>query len=230
MRKALLYLFLLFLSSSIFGQDPVISLTPNPQYEEGSASTSVIQADVVVKNVSDQELNLLWRRVIISTPQGWLSQICDKRLCYLPEVSQCPEAYPNHLLPGEEITMRVDILPQGVAGQGEIHVELFDINDQETVLATIEAHFTTATTSTNGPSGKADLKIYPNPTSNYFKLSNYESISKLSIYNIVGNAVRDFIVSGDDSYAVADLPEGIYLVRLFDHRKNVIKTVRLSKR
>lgn len=229
MRKPILSILISFFTLGLMAQT-MVSVSPNPKFEEGLATTTVIAADVTVKNESDQELTLLWRRVIIQTPQGWLTQICDKRLCYLPEVSQCPEEYPNVLAPGEEIEMRVDVLPQGVVGEGEIHVELFESSNPDEILATIVTHFTTTSTSVAETFGKADLKLYPNPTSDYFRLNNTSSVSKLQIYNIVGNAVREFYVSGNESYPVADLPQGMYLVRMYDKNNQVLKTVRLSKR
>ena len=47
---------------------------------------------------------------------------------------------------------------------------------------------------------------------------------------MVGRAVKDFEVKNGADYDIGNLPNGIYLVGLFDQKGNIIKTVRVSKR
>lgn len=228
MRKILLAFLSCFTAAFMFGQ--TLGLEPNPVNVTGQASSSVIEAHVDITNNTGAEVDMLWERFIVSAPPGWQVQICDKRLCYLPHVTRCPEEYPNNLQPGETMEMRVDILPGNVKGEGTIKVNLFDINDTTNILGVVEAHFDLTTTAVDEPGKEPEVKIYPNPATEYFQIQNPEQVSTLQIYNIVGSRLHAQPVSGSEKISVGHLPDGMYLVRLFGIDNRVLKTIRLSKR
>ena len=64
-------------------------------------------------------------------------------------------------------------------------------------------------------SSKAELKIFPNPTSTTIALSlppNQNAM--LSIFNLLGEKVKEEKVSGDDvTIDVSELPAGLYFVK-----------------
>ena len=90
--------------------------------------------------------------------------------------------------------------------------------------------FTYSQESNTSSIAKVDIKIYPNPATNYISLSNEEQVEKLVIYNIVGRRVKLFNTNYSNQYDVVDLPTGMYLVRLIGANEKTIKTVRLSKK
>lgn len=228
MRKILLAFLPCFTAAFVFGQ--TLGLEPNPVYVTGQASSSVIEAHVDITNNTGAVVDMLWERFIVSAPPGWQVQICDKQLCYLPHVTKCPENYPNNLQPGETMEMRVDILPGGIEGKGTIKVNLFDIKDTTNILGMVEAHFELGTTAVGEPGKEPEVKIYPNPATEYFQILNPAQVSSVQIYNIVGSRLHAQPVSGSEKISIGHLPDGMYLVRLFGTDNRVLKTIRLSKR
>ena len=205
-----------------------ISIEPAVISGEGSADNPDIEAYTTVTNNSATDVYLLWERTV-DAPEEWLSWICDINNCYLPHVSTCPESQPNILAPGASMEFQVHVKPQGVEGEATITVDIMDLTDPETVLGTVQSSFTTVSTSTDDLE-KAKLKIFPNPTSQYFEVADGDQVGKVIVYNIIGNPVRTFNAAVAQRYNVGSLPQGIYLVRLFDKQNSVIQTTRLSKR
>lgn len=74
-----------------------------------------------------------------------------------------------------------------------------------------------------------DLALYPNPTTDYFKIMNDQNVHTVIISNIVGRQINKFNHERDQVYYVDDLRKGIYLIRLFDEGGNALKALRLSK-
>ena len=81
-----------------------------------------------------------------------------------------------------------------------------------------------------------NLKIYPNPSSEYFSISFNEikkevegGVKVITVDNIVGKEVKRFAATPDNKYSLVGLKRGIYIVRIFDGQDRMIKALRLSK-
>lgn len=55
------------------------------------------------------------------------------------------------------------------------------------------------------------LEISPNPASEYFRISNYENLSSLEIFNITGQRVMN-LNEARQQISVSNLPEGVYTI------------------
>ena len=84
--------------------------------------------------------------------------------------------------------------------------------------------------SFNYHSEKIDVKIFPNPTINYFKISENDKIKKIEVFNLTGRVVKKYKYSKGADYFIGDLPKGIYLVQFSNSRDKIIITKRISKR
>ena len=78
---------------------------------------------------------------------------------------------------------------------------------------------------------KADLSIYPNPTTEYISITdNSDAVGYIAIFNLVGKKVKEFDFVKGESLFVADLPKGMYLVQLQNRTRQVLKTQKVDKR
>ena len=75
----------------------------------------------------------------------------------------------------------------------------------------------------------AQATIFPNPSTDYIQLKDAEGVDRMIVYNVLGQTMKQYQVEGDRRYAVLDLPDGIYLASLLDHRSEIIRTVRFKK-
>ena len=77
---------------------------------------------------------------------------------------------------------------------------------------------------------KDNIKITPNPVSQFFKLKdNFSNVSNINIYNMTGRLIKNLDAIDSDEYYIGDLPNGVYLVRLSDKNNKTIKTLRINK-
>lgn len=77
---------------------------------------------------------------------------------------------------------------------------------------------------------KNNVRIYPNPATNYFQVVGSNDVEDVIIYNIFGRKVKSFEVRKGQKYDIETLPMGMYLVQMLDKQSKVIATRRLSKR
>ncbi len=76
-----------------------------------------------------------------------------------------------------------------------------------------------------------DIKLYPNPAGDYFRIENGVNIKDIEIINVLGKTIKTFSAqSQSDNFYIGDLSTGLYLVRMSDKNKSVIKTIRLQKK
>jgi len=58
-----------------------------------------------------------------------------------------------------------------------------------------------------------EFSIYPNPSSQYFKIKSNQEITKVEIYNLLGKLVKTF-KQNLDSYPIIDLYNGLYILNI----------------
>lgn len=76
----------------------------------------------------------------------------------------------------------------------------------------------------------SNIKIYPNPATNRFVLSTASgAIEYITINNIIGKEIKKIFTRGNDSFDVSDLRRGVYIIRIFDRKDELVKAMRLSK-
>ena len=52
----------------------------------------------------------------------------------------------------------------------------------------------------------------------------------IEVYNVVGRKLSEFTVGNNSSkFDISDLQRGMYMVRMLDRNKNIIRTQRISK-
>ncbi|MBK8626318.1 MAG: T9SS type A sorting domain-containing protein [Saprospiraceae bacterium] len=74
-----------------------------------------------------------------------------------------------------------------------------------------------------------DIKVFPNPTTDFFQISNSLNIKKVVVYNMFGKEVKSFFHYNNAQHDVNDLKTGMYIVKMMDERNKVIKSVKLNK-
>jgi len=76
---------------------------------------------------------------------------------------------------------------------------------------------------------KSDVMLYPNPATDFFVIKNDKNVASVVIYNIIGKAIKTNQHNKGNVYSVEDLQKGFYIVRLFDHKNQVLKVLRLNR-
>jgi hypothetical protein len=80
-----------------------------------------------------------------------------------------------------------------------------------------------------GETEKIDIKIFPNPATDYIELTNSKLVAKVMVFSIVGRQVAAFETAEGDKFFVGDLPRGMYLVQMLGSKGDILSTQRLNK-
>lgn len=228
MVRLLLFICVFILASVTVRAQITVSVDPGTFVLTGNPSQTDIVYHVYVTNTSDQQVNLFWSRRITGAPIEWLSWICDNNLCFDPSVNSCPASKPNIVAPGGVMEIQIHLNPINTEGTSEYDLNIID--DLGNVLATVDGQVLISNSTAVKDAADAQLSVYPNPTSDFFQVSDTQGLRHVEIFNIVGTKVRAYDATPQKQYYVGDLNEGIYLVRLVTASKKVLKTIRLSKR
>lgn len=70
---------------------------------------------------------------------------------------------------------------------------------------------------------REQIIIYPNPATNYFKISSKEAKSTLNIYNSAGQLVLSKVYKKDEEINLSNLLPGIYFVKVNGSTLKLIK-------
>ena len=219
---------LFFLPFLITGQIS-LSLDPPTFTMTGPNTQTDIAYHVKIVNTSNQPANLLWSRRVTGAPAEWLTWVCDINLCYTPEVNSCPASKPNIIAQGDTVEFSLHVNPRGVNGTADFNVTLTDLEGNPIAVMDGDVCIPTCITGTK-EANDLKLTVYPNPASDYFQISDLPGLKFIELYNIVGNKMRSYDAAPARQYFVGDLNEGMYLVRMMDSSKKILKTVRLSVR
>jgi hypothetical protein len=74
-----------------------------------------------------------------------------------------------------------------------------------------------------------DLRIFPNPVSTTFEIGHSDRVAKVNVINMMGREIKEFEYADKETYDIAELPQGMYLVQLKDKDDKVIHTQRIKK-
>lgn len=239
MKHTLLLIFLFFTVSVVLAQSP-ITIEPNPVersfVEDLSDEFLDLELYAKITNTTNEPVSLKWTRIVNSKPSAWETQVCDNVFCYLPAVSSNIDENlglnePFVLEAGESFDLIFHVLPNSMEGAGsfELVFALTSAPDTPIDTARFVANVTKSTTTSTFDVANSDIRVYPNPATDYFELTNMSGVDRLVVYNLLGREVRSYRPFRSEQYSLNGLPDGLYLVSL-QSRGKALKTVRLNKR
>ena len=239
MKHTLLSLSLVL--STFFGARAQLEVSPNPHiasYELDLSSPGFVEAVAYgdLSNTSNNTILMRWEINVIDAPAAWKFAVCDGNQCYADFVTTNwdPTNFielPDTLTAGETgSTLDLHVRPNQTAGTAEIEIYLSSIDDPSTVIATAIYEITISDVSSVSQVAVQNLRIFPNPSTDYFALSSSQGIQRIELYNIVGRQVRSYEVVEGRKYYIANLPDGMYLAGLIGNNGEVLRTMRISKR
>jgi len=216
-------LFFLFFGLQLQAQNP-FSIEPNPAYGTGLSSDNFFNADAVITNDTDSILTLSWERNIQSLTSGWETAACLNITCLATDVSSGEIM----IEPGFPINLNCTFYPNDLAGEGEVHFNVWVKNDTSTLIT--QVYFGNAEldpTSTKELEEKLDLKIFPNPTLSTFLFEENQRVEFLEIFSLEGKKVAEF--ANQTVFDVSFLPTDMYFVYVYNEQRELSTVLKLTK-
>lgn len=161
-------------------------------------------------NLSNEELELKWKRTENNLPEGWECSICDPTSCKPPEADSS-----SFTLPISGVTNHINIhfYPNGVEGIGTTKIKVEDPNNSDVFYL---LSFT-GDTRTIGVDEIESLSIslYPNPVKDLLHVqSSKECNMELRIYDLRGSLVYSETSNSSFTADLSHFKSGLYMVEL----------------
>lgn len=252
MRLRLLALFLA-LSSVAFAQSSDLRVEP------ASVVKDVVVDDlkktyqditpITVTNDSRRSIQLVREQVVIGKPEGWKYGTFSRRNRTSPYVitgKESEQEGPIKLGPGESVTFYVVLQPDGGTGDGRVEIRFSDLTLPGRVLAKaivtseISQRTGVGANSSAGSSmpelsrpAPTSVRLFPNPARERFFVEAPAGVrlGRVEIRNTLGSMLKQFDKpAGKDGYEVENLPDGLYMISIYDDRGKKLKTLRLLHR
>lgn len=206
----------LLISSTFFAASfaQTYSISPVKIFKEKIDVTKGFLAfDIKIKNETAKPMRIEWNTLLVSVPTGWDFSICDYGVCYIT----IPDSARMKLVePGKEGFIKLDIFPNGIAGNCNM---LFKIRDSANASVTDTIGF-----DINGVIGtgiadaqSAGVSIYPNPVSSQlFVNTGRREPMQFALYDFTGKLTRSGSLNLQSVVDLAGLQAGIYSLILVE--------------
>lgn len=219
-----IFLFFVFLSYGQFSHSPEPMEISTPIDNKDHEFTLTINID------KDTSYNIYWEvyKDLDTWQEGWATQICDLHLCYVDNFDKSPNSKPNIMRKGS-YEFFIHFKPYGIEGCSSFQLALFADEERTIEVDRVNMIIKNCAVSTDDVINKNQIKVYPNPASDFFSLTNSSQVNKVTLYNMFGAEIKSFYHYNNAQHQIGELKPGMYLLRMFDKDNNTIKTVKLNK-
>lgn len=190
-------------------------------------------------NVGSRDLQLRWQKETEGQANRWRSLLFEKKPNYGPYSTRgYANAEENNIftLPAGQTTEYYLILrPDNITGKGRLTVRFAPVAQPGVTYGTTTFDFNVIDrrNARPAPASRGVTRVYPNPAiDNFFvELPRGVRAGKVEVINTLGRKLKTFArPDPEKGYLIKDLPEGIYLINVFDERGNKLRTLRLLHR
>lgn len=227
MIRNLLTILFVLVGFTLFGQ-----LTYSPDPLVFSADTTVVRAEYhfTITNNRTVAQEFWWNIDRGDSPEEWTYAVCDINQCYVDGLEACPCSISCNLEGGESFEFSIYLIANGTVAPADIMFNVTTDCDGDNVILEIpmEMSATGTTSSIDLDSDLTDLRVYPNPSTQYFQITNDADVSKIVVSNIIGKKVIEEPHQKAESHDVSYLDKGIYLVRMIDKNSNILDVKRIT--
>ncbi len=201
---------------------------PNPSDTVTTMDLYDSPAHAEIKNVSNNTISVKWECNIIYLSPNVTTAVCDPVLCWLGTVS----SKTFQLEPDSFGQMTVhfynagsDPAP-GQAGSGIVHLKLTNLGNPADTLTAVYT-YSTVTGTKDLP--ESNVKLFPNPTTDFFTLENAEDVASMRIFALDGRVMARFEATADHKYSISHLPKGNYVLSFENKDGQLFKAVEIHK-
>ncbi len=202
---------------------------PNPVDTMTTADTFDSPAKGKISNVSGDTVRLKWQRTQVFLSPGISTAVCDPVTCWDTIVSS------KIFILGKDSSGQLTVHfynqffdpAPGQPGSGIVRLKITNLDNAADTL-TVLYTFNTITKTTELPA--ANVKLFPNPTTDFFRLTNAEEVASMRLFTIDGREVARFVHSADNTYSIANQPVGNYVLSFEDKHGQLFQAVEIYKR
>lgn len=229
MKNLIFTLLLLFGLFQTLGAQSAYHVYPNPSDTITTSDTYDSPAHGEIKNVSNSTISVKWERHEVFLTSNITTAVCDPVTCWFPGIST--KTFQLEKDSFGQLTVHFynaasDPAP-GQAGSGIVHLKLTNLNNAADTLTAVYTYSTlTGTKDLPAPT----VKLFPNPTADFFTLEQAEEVASMRLFTLDGRIVARFESSADNTYSIANQPVGNYVLSFEDKNGQLFQAVEIHKR
>jgi hypothetical protein len=224
MKNLLLLAFSLFATAS-FAQ-ATFSMNPDTASVTVDIYETDIEAHNEMTNLTSSSRQIKWERTIISMdPDTLQTQVCDPIACFASWV----DTHTFTLEANATIPMIVHLLKKLEQDASAIvQLKITDLAAPDNPQFSYYI-FNSESSSTDDLLPAANVKLFPNPVTEYFTLENAEEVARIRVFATDGRRVAEFAPLAGQQYSIADQPAGNYVVALESKSGQVFQAISIRK-
>ncbi|MEQ1744876.1 MAG: T9SS type A sorting domain-containing protein [Saprospiraceae bacterium] len=227
MNRLFTALFLCLGFSAFVSAQSSFSVSETEVWEIVPLNATDVEGHFTITNTTNTTQTIRWTRTEVNITPGCETQVCDINLCYLPFVSTRTFDLPANAT--GNIIMHF-LNPDSIVGaSGVIRLKMTNENIPAD-SATVTFLFTPSTSGTDSPLPLANVKVYPNPTTDYFLLENADAVQRIRLFSLDSREVANFTANPAERYSLASQPSGTYILVLEDEQGRAFQAAELVKK
>ena len=223
-----LHIIIFILLFTVVSASAQLSIVANQDfYVEGTPENPLVTGKIDVQMGSNGIDPFDWELVASEDiPDGWVYSVCVGETCYIGGLYNSPVQVGIEANESELFTIYLN--PNGVEGVSTLNF-IFRSTSGGEIMSQEVTYDISLASSTDDIDSDSELVLYPNPTSDYFNISNDSNIAQVSVYTILGKEMFAYKHEAGQAYSVAELQDGFYLTRLMDNEGKSLKVIRFNK-
>lgn len=195
-------------------------------------SPGVMDIHIKAKNETASQITMSWKFTDHHTDPNWsFVGGCDNAGCYMFSTGVNATDVVD---PGKDCDFKFSYNGDAGAFDSKSYSTIEITSGSTIKSATFVAYKTKAVGIVSTILQDNDIAIYPNPAQSYIDVmySPSSDVKTIAIYNLIGKAVSVYKVTDKNSARCefnADMPSGIYVVRVADSKGAVIATRKITR-
>ena len=241
MKKTLLALFVFvgFIGESALAQNFTLPSMSSNDTIAKSINPGLDKIYNKIRNVSSSPITVTWKVLAHDLPADWSNTtdaefgVCDNLQCYYNTNNAILGGTANNTLaiaPGGESDFHVQInLDNASTGTHYIKFNYTDGTQTEDAVFLITKTPTNVSTITRTDD---EIVIYPNPAKDFVNVlfNANAGVKTIAVHNMIGKLVNIYKVSANSArLETAELPAGVYFIRLQDAQGRVVGTRKFTR-
>lgn len=222
MKNLLFTLLLLIAFGGVLNAQSVCEIQPLPASGTGGVHDNDVAVDAKITNLTDNTIHMKWERQVISLTPGCETAVCDPNICWFQTVS----TKNFDMDPHEVGDMLVHFYNHDAPCSGIIHIKVSNLdNPADTTIAIY--YFNASTGTQDLPA--ANVRLYPNPVSEYFSLDHAENVAAIRLFSLDGRELRFYNADDSNVYSFHNEAPGNYILSLEDKDGRLFQAIELKK-
>jgi len=228
MVKTILISLLLFTCTLAVKAQRSFHVSKQSVLERGNFNKEV-RPNIIVRNLQNKPITLKWQVKKVNLTDGWNVVVCDKQCYTARELSGSFTLAPKEVLQDFSVSFR----PNGKMGLSSLELVLFDEakGKNSSKRVKFNANASSSTSTLRKLQKNTVVNVYPNPATQYIQVQDAaQDIRQVEVYNIMGRKMLNFrLKEKGEKLDISSLPRGMYMVRMLNQFKTVLRTQRISK-